>query len=438
MRIIQLIPGSGDNFYCENCLRDGALSKALRERGHDAVVVPLYLPLQMDEAGVEAGRDIFFGGINVYLQQKFSLFRRTPRWIDRVFDARGLLAWAGRRTGMTATSELAETTLSMLRGENGRQVKELNRLVDWLKTQPRPDVVCLSNVLLAGMAGQIRRELQAPVVCLLQDEDEFVDALGEPHREQVWGLLAERAKDVDVFVAVSKSYAGAMQERLGVAGDKMQVVYNGVAAQEYGPAQPSCPTIGYLSRICRDKGLDRLVEAFAKLKRDDRLSKTKLRIAGGQGGDDAGFAAEIQRRLARDGLGEDVEFVSGLDRTERLAFLQSLSVMSVPERRAAASGLYVLEAWACGVPVVQPRRGVFCELLETGGGGILVDEPSQEEDYGAELAGALGKLLREPDYARELGQRGREAVAETFNVQRMAKETEEVFEQTVAGGMRQS
>ncbi len=217
MRIVQICPGSGDNFYCENCLRDAALVKAVRKLGHDVLMVPLYLPLQADKVEQVSNAPIFFGGVNVYLQQKLSLFRKTPRWIDRWFDSRGLLEWAGRKAGMTNARDLGETTISMLQGEDGRQVKELDRFVDWLVTeQQKPDVVCLSNVLLVGLARRIKERLGVPVVCLLQDEDGFLDGLSSPYAEQAWAVVHERVRDIDAFLAVSKYYGDTMADRLKV------------------------------------------------------------------------------------------------------------------------------------------------------------------------------------------------------------------------------
>ena len=90
MRILQLTPGTG-SFYCGQCLRDNALALALRARGHEVHMIPLYLPLLTDERSALDDTPIFFGGINVYLEQKFALFRNTPAWIDRLFNAPGLL-----------------------------------------------------------------------------------------------------------------------------------------------------------------------------------------------------------------------------------------------------------------------------------------------------------------------------------------------------------
>ena len=194
MRILQLTPGTG-SFYCGSCIRDRALVVGLRRLGHDAIMAPLYLPPifeQSDDTVVDgngqtsAAPPVFFGGINVFLQEKSWLFRHSPRWIDRMFDAPAMLRRAARRAGMTRPRDLGALTLSMLRGEEGRQAKELDKLVAWLRAQPRFDVVSLSNALLLGMAGRIRRELDVPVVCSLQGEDSFLDGLPEPYRAQCW------------------------------------------------------------------------------------------------------------------------------------------------------------------------------------------------------------------------------------------------------------
>ena len=80
--IVQITPGAGA-MYCGNCFRDNALVAALRQMGHDVTMVPLYLPLTLDEEDQSAGTPIFFGGINVYLEQKLGLFRKAPRWLRR-------------------------------------------------------------------------------------------------------------------------------------------------------------------------------------------------------------------------------------------------------------------------------------------------------------------------------------------------------------------
>lgn len=411
MRIAQLIPGSGETFYCQNCVRDGGLTRAMSRRGEDALVVPLYLPL------AQAGdTPIFFGGVNVFLQQKSALFRHTPRWLDRWLDSPRLLNWAARRSGMTSARILGETTLSMLRGAHGRQVKELRRLIDWLQRNHRPDVVVLSNALLAGMAREIRRRLGCRVVCLLEDEHEFLDNLVRPYRDQAWQAMTDCGADIDAFVAVSEYYAGWMSQRLALSAGRVRVMHTGLDWDGYAPADeaPAEPVIGFLSRQCADKGLDLLVEAFVRLAKD--RPTLRLRVAGGMLPEDADFVREQQRRLAQAGLAARAEFLPNLDQAGRVQFMQTLSVLSVPVRKAEAFGLYIVEANACGVPVVQPRSGAHPEVLNLTGGGVVIEPENVDA-----LANALAALLDDPKRSRQVGLAARDKAAAYFTIERMAE-----------------
>ena len=429
MKIAQLTPGSGGSFYCENCLRDVALVKAMQQLGHEVLMMPLYLPLALDQVEQCRPTRVFFGGINVYLQQKFSLFRRTPLWIDRLFDQTGLLTWAGKRVGMTGARDLGEMMLSMLQGEEGRQAKELHKLIDWLEQpQNKPDLLCLSNVLLLGLAGQIKERLRIPVVCLLQDEDGFLDDLIPPYRDQAWQILAEKAQDVTTFVAVSRYYADHMERRLGLATGSIHVARAGinVDAFEVRSDAPDAPTIGFLSQLCPPKGADLLLEAFALLKQDPPFAQARLRLAGGRSVEDKAYVRKLQQRIAALGLSADVEFLTEFNQQDRARFLQTLSVMSVPERRPVAYGLYVLEAWAAGVPVVQPDTGVFSELLAQIQGGVLYQEQTP-----AALADALKPLLADPERAAQLGRQGRKGVVARFDSGDTTRELLDLYEEIV-------
>ena len=420
MKLVHLSPGAGENFYCENCLRDAAMVVALRSLGHDAACLPMYLPLMTETPLDERARgEVFFGGVNVYLQQKLALFRKTPRWIDRLFDSPRLLRWAGRKAGMTRADDVGETMLSMLRGELGRQVKELERLVTFLVERDRPDIVSISNALLVGLARRIKQALSVPIVCSLQDEEGFVESLPEPYRSQAWNLLAERARDVDLFIAPSAFYRDAMRRRLDLPADRFAVIPNAIDVEAFAPAAtpPPRPTIGYLSQMCESKGLDTLVEAFCLLKRSARHERLGLRVAGGMTGADVAFVQRVRRRIADAGLADAVELRDDFDPADKTDWLQACSVVSVPTRRGEAFGLFVLEALACGVPVVLPDHGAFPELVAATGGGTLC-RPNDPND----LAEKLDDLLRDPGRAAELGRAGRQAVTKTFHSRRMAEQ----------------
>jgi len=394
-------------------------------------MVPLYLPLAADKIEPLSNAPIFFGGINVYLQQKLALFRRTPRWIDRWFDSHRLLEWAGRQAGMTNARDLGETTISMLQGEDGRQVKELDRFVDWLQTEPqKPDIVCLSNILLAGMARRIKERLGVSVVCLLQDEDGFLDGLTSPYAERAWEVVRARARDIDAFLAVSKYYADAMSLRLGSHASRMHVTPMGVELSEYVRSEsgPAVPTIGFLSRTCPERGLQRLVDAFLLLKRNEELRPAKLRICGGQMTCDEPFVEGLRGKLDAAGVLADVDFLPAFDRGSKLDFLRSLSVLSVPEDKPVAYGLYVFEALAMGVPVVEPVLGCFPETLALTGGGVLYEPNTPEK-----LAEAMLPLLLDEQAARRLGAEGRAGVARSFEIGQTAARMVGIYEQVSLG-----
>lgn len=429
MKVVQLIPGAGNNFYCENCLRDHGLSKALRALGHDALMVPLYLPIMTDTENKNKTMPVFFGGVNVYLQQKIKFFRQSPPWVDALFNHPRLLSWAAGLQGMTRPKDLAETTLSMLKGEDGHQAKELDKLIDWLQNTLQPDVVHISNALLLGMARPIKEALGVPVVCTLQDEDIFVDPLPEPYRQQVWDLMAAQVPHVDGFIAVSDYFAQFMAERMRIPQEKMHRVYNGIDLNGHDAVHPlpETPVIGFLERQCADKGLHTLVDAFIRLRSDKRFDDVRLRIAGGQTAEDARYVRQLKRKLHRAGLKDAVDFLPNLSREEKIDFLHSLTLLSVPARHAEAFGIYILDALAAGVPVVLPEHGAFAEIINATGGGALY-APHNAETLAATLAG----LLRQPGKLVDMSLQGRQRVAQHFSIEEMARQFAAVLEKGIS------
>lgn len=424
MRIVHVVPGSGGSFYCENCIRDNAMARALLKAGEDVLVVPLYLPPMAESPAARAGVPVFFGGINVHLQQKSRLFRKTPRWIDRIFDSRPLLDWAARKAGSVRASGLGETTLSMLRGTEGNQAKELRRLVEWLEKEDRPDVVHLSNALLLGVGREIRKRLGVPLVCSLQDEDTFLDAMEEPHRRLCWEAMAEAGRDADAFVAVSRSYAGVMRERMGIDPARLRVCHLGVDPADFTPSPLPVrpPAIGYLARATESLGLGLLVEAFLKLRESGRFPGLRLHVAGGSTADDAPFLEGLRRAIEARGATGDVRFFEGLDLESRREFLGSITALSVPVPGGSAFGLYLLESLAAGVPFVEPAAGSYPEILEATGGGVLYDPADPEA-----LPKALGDLLADRVRLETLGRQGREAVERRFNLGNLARELMDIY-----------
>ena len=415
MNIVQITPGAG-GMYCGNCFRDNAMVEALRKLGHDTLMVPLYLPMTLDDVDQSAGTPIFFSGINVYLDQNSTAFRKAPRWLRNALSHPKLLKWAAGRAAKTRASDLGELTLSMLRGEEGHQVAELDTLITWLKTQPKPDVICLSNALLIGLARRLKQDFGSLIVCNLQGEDAFLDGLPEPQRDIAWRVLAERCRDIDLFVAPSRYFADLMGRRLQLDRNRVQVIYNGIKLEGFTPATtpPDPPVLGFFARMCREKGLDTLVDAFLILKSRERTRDLRLHVGGSLGPADESFLAEQRAKLKAH---ESVcRFFPNIDLAAKQDFYRSVSVFSVPALYGEAFGLYVIEALASGLPVVQPAVAAFPELIDATGGGVLC-EPGNP----ASLADAIEAILADGARARSLGQAGREAVQRNFTADAMAR-----------------
>ncbi|MEJ5259123.1 MAG: glycosyltransferase family 4 protein [Anaerohalosphaeraceae bacterium] len=419
MRIVQITPGSGDQFYCENCLRDTALVRALRRLGADVVLVPMYLPLSLDGDTSLERTELFFGGINVYLQHKLGPLGRLPGPLRRWLDSEPLLRRISRRAGMTSARQLGEMTLSMLDGPQGRQSAELNRLTDFLASlDRRPDVIILSNLLLAGLAGPLRQRLGCRLMCWLQDEDGFIDGLGEPWTARVWQRLRELLEHFELFLPVSRYYAEVMKSRLGLSEEKLFVCPPGLELGDYAPAQtpPAQPSIGFLARMAYVNGLDIAAEAFALLASKPGLEPLRLLICGGKNAADEPTIRSVQETLAQAGLAERVRFVERFEKAERLAFLQQIHVLVCPARYSPAYAMNVLEAMACGVPFAAPRAGVYPEWAQQTGGGILYEPNSPQT-----LAETLEPLLRNPQQATQMGAAARQAVLSRFDMEQNAR-----------------
>ena len=416
LNIVQITPGAGD-MYCGNCFRDNALVAQLRRMGHHALMVPLYLPLTLDEADQSEGTPLFFSGLNVYLAQKFNCFKKAPNWLRRMFTAEWLLNRLGNFAGKTRGREVGDLTLSMMRGEAGHQARELEQLIAWLSEHEQPDVVCLSNALIAGLAKRLREALGVPVVCLLEGEDAFLDSLPSPQREDTWAELRERVADIDLFIAPTRYYADTMAKRAGIPADKLEHIQNGINLDGFEPSAlpDNPPVLGYFARMCPEKGLDTLVDAFIRLRQTGPVPSLKLAVGGGCQPNDKTFVEKQKARLREAGLLGEATFRPNLNRDEKLAFYRGLTVLSVPAPCGEAFGLYVVEAMASGVPVVAPDDASFPELIGQHQAGALCEKGSA-----AALANAIAQLLLDRERLAKCAAAGRQAAEQTYNIERMA------------------
>ncbi|HJU55292.1 MAG TPA: glycosyltransferase family 4 protein [Pyrinomonadaceae bacterium] len=429
MKILSITAGAAD-MYCGTCLRDNALAAELISRGHDVTLLPMYTPTLTDERNVSREK-VFFGGISVYLQQYVPLFRKSPRILDRLWDSKLMLKLAARRSISTSPKMLGELTVSMLRGEDGNQRKELVKLLDWLRHEPKPDIVSLPYTLLIGLAKPLREALQRPVYCTLQGEDLFLDGLEEPYRRESLELIRENVKHVDAFIAVSQYYADFMPDYLDIPRNKLHVVPIGINLDGYErrPRERSQPfTVGYFARVAPEKGLHVLAETYGRLRRErNDFQGARLEVAGYLGAENKKYLDDIARRMEKWGLADEFHYRGVLDRQQKIEFLRGLDVLSVPATYDEPKGIFLLEAMACGVPVVEPRRGAFTEVIEQTQGGLLV-----APDDTKALADAIFRLYQNPQLSETLGDNGFRGVREHYSVARMAERTLEVYGNTAA------
>ena len=415
MRILSITAGAA-GMYCGSCFRDNALAAELLSRGHEVSLVPIYTPTRTDEPNV-SDHHVLFGGISVYLQQYSRLFRWTPRLLDRIWDAPSVIGlFAGRALSTDATL-LGGLTISMLRGERGVLRKEFDKLVAWIREEPLPDVINLPNSLLIALAEPLRRTTGRPVCCTLQGEELFVNGLVAPYRDQAIALIREQVRHVDRFVAVSDYCARYMGELLQIPAAKMAVVPLGIGMGGYerSPGSPPDFRVGYFARIAPEKGLHVLAAAYARLRARMNGAPAQLVAAGYMAPGPSPYLDTVKRILATAGLESEFSYAGAIDRRAKLEFLKGLDVLSVPATYDEPKGMFLLEAMASGVPVVQPRRGGFVEVVEKTGGGLLV----KPDDEGA-LADGLYAIWSDRALRDRLGARAFAGIREHYSIKASA------------------
>jgi glycosyltransferase involved in cell wall biosynthesis len=447
MRILSLTAGAA-SMYCGSCLRDNALATELIARGHDVTLLPIYTPTLTDEPNV-SGRRVFFGGVSVYLQQHFSFFRHTPRWLDRLWDSSRFIRLVSSRAIQVNGQFLGGMTVSMLKGEDGLQRKELEKLTDWLKTQPLPDVVILPFALLIGLARPIRAALGAKIVCTLQGEDLFLEQLVEPWKSEAKQLIRDQIGEVDLFTPTSDYYRTFTSEYLGVPLAKQRTVPLGLNFKDFDYLTPFVPqreprelspqwpepkretfTIGFLGRIAPEKGLDQLAEAYVRLRKDWGLPPSKLEAAGWMGADQKPYLAKVEARLKKAGLALEFTYRGELDRLEKVRFLARADVFSMPAPYREPKGFTILEAMAAGIPVVQPAHGAFTEMVRATGGGLLV-----KPDDAASLAEGIWQLFQDRRRRVAIGRHGAGEVRAKYSVKHSAARLEAVLHEVTGAGV---
>lgn len=424
-RVVYLTAGAG-GMFCGSCLNDNTLARELTKLGVDIQLIPTYTPITTDEEDVSIDQ-VFFGGINVFLQQKFPPLRLLPAAFDRFLNHPRLIRWATKKDVQADPKLLGDMTVSMLKGSAGFQKKEVKRLLNFLD-DAQPQVVNFTNSLIAGCAPEIKKRLQCPIVVTLQGDDIFLDYIPKSYAEQSIRQISALSESIDAYVVHSAYYADYMSDRLGIPRSKMHVVKLGIDANDFSTSDQTPPSasktksIGYLARLTPEKGFHVLTDAFIRLreKRDD----VELKIAGWLGTEHQQFAEEQFSKLRSAGLEHTYSYLGVVSRTEKLDFLNGLDIFTVPTTYREPKGRFALEAMACGLPLVLPNHGAFPEMIAESGCGVLV-RPNDADH----LAEELNSLLNDHERCHSLGAAGRESVLANRNGESMARETLKVYAQ---------
>jgi len=429
MRVLSITAGAA-GMYCGSCARDNALARELMSLGHDCVLVPVYTPTRTDEPNVSRPH-VLFGGISVYLQQYVPLFRRTPRFLDRVWDSPWVIDRLAGRAVSNDPKLLGDLTISMLEGANSVLGKEFGKLLDWLGREPVPDVINLPNSLLIALAAPLGNIFNRPVCCTLQGEELFIDGLEHPYREHALDLIRKQVSTVDRFIAVSEYCRRFMIEYLQIPGERVSVVPLGINLTDYSDRAASGNDegefrVGYLSRVAPEKGLHVLADAYVRFRKRTEGASIRLAAAGYTAPAYTDYMNQVRETLDDGGCAGEFSYRGVVDRDGKLEFLQGLDVLSVPATYDEPKGMFLLEAMANGVPVVQPRRGAFTEIVEKTGGGLLV-EPDDAES----LADGLWQLWKDRLRRSDIGRQGLAGVHEHYSVRHSATRLIEVYREVL-------
>ncbi len=427
---IAYVTAGAAGMFCGSCMHDNTLVRALLGEGLDVELIPTYTPIRTDEEDVSVDR-VFFGGINVYLQQKLPFLRFLPAALDRWFDNPRLLRWVSSRAMDVSPNELGALAVSMLKGRSGSQRKEVGRLCQWLSRSSRPDLIVLSNILIGGFVPAVKERLGIPVLVTLQGDDIFLDQLPDRFQQAAVEEIRKLVPHVDGFIVNSRFYGESMGQRFSIPPEKLHSLPLGIDTTGFPDSgslrvDRSPPAahraIGYMARLAPEKGLHLLVDAFLRLKKDSEFDDVQLWIAGWLGKHNRSYAEEQFDKMRETELGDDFQYLGEVDREQKIQFLRSIDLLSVPTIYKEPKGLFVLEALAAGVPVVQPSHGSFPELLDSIPGGRLVCPEDPQH-----LADVLAELLRNHSERARLARRGHEIVHQQHNATAMARATINVY-----------
>ena len=426
MKILLIIPGSGDTFYCGNCFRDNLYAQALRRVGHEVVIMPLYLPLT--DKLFRADTPLFFPATSYYVAQKYFVKGKMPQVFEKLLDSPSILRLASSMSGTTSAKGMEQMTLSMIKGDDKNFAKQTEKLIDWIVNHDQPDIIHLSSSLLIGIAKAIKNQINIPIVCSLQDEEIWLDGLENPFAQDAWESIKHNTKYIEHFVVSSKFYKSIVLDKFPEIGE-IDVVYPGVNIENYKSENyPKKPTIGFFYRMNYENGLDILAQSFVNLKKENSIPDLQLKIGGGYTRENKSFVNRIRNILQP--YMNDIIWSDSYSLDEHTGFYKDISLICAPIRFNEAFGLYLCEAFAAGRPAVVPDTGSFSEIVEKAGLLYL----SNDSEH---LTETLRKILVDNALYERCKENALQLSREKYNDTTAAEKLLEIY-QTVFTNNRQS
>ena len=426
MKVVLLTAGAA-GMYCGSCMHDNALARALREQDVDCVLQPVYTPIRTDADSI-ADQQVFFGGIHIYLLQQMPWLQKLPRFMRGVLDWPPLIRLATRKAGATDASKLGQLSVSMLQGSDGNQKEEVERFVQWLKTDMKPDAIVLSNLLIGGAIPSIREHLpDTKIVVILQGDDIFLDHLTEPYRQQAIDLCRELSRHVDHFLTNSQFYANKMGELFQIPAEShcvspLSIDLAPFESEFVEPNSASGFRLGYFARIAPEKGFHILVDAFIQLATHPAHQDLTLHAGGWLGSHNQPYFDQQKQKMSSAGVLDRFTYHGSPDLDGKVDLLRTFDLLSVPTQYQEPKGLFVLESLAAGVPVVQPDHGAFGELIESTAGGVLV-KPSDA----TALATAIAELKIDDQKRITLASTGQQNVFAKHSIKHAATQLKQLI-----------
>jgi starch synthase len=241
----------------------------------------------------------------------------------------------------------------------------------------------------------------------------------------------------DGIIAVSESMKRDILELFAVNSHRVRVIYNGIDVEEYRPVAPKgalqrfgidprLPYVLFVGRITRQKGIIHLINAINYLEPDTQV----VLCAGAP--DTEAIAREMEHgvRAIQETHNRVLWITEILDKETLVELYSNAAVFCCPSIYEPF-GIIILEAMACGTPVVASAVGGIREVVVDGVTGILVSldqhtespfEPKDPDTFARDLAAPINRLIRDEGLRRQMSEAGRSRVVELFSWAAIAKQ----------------